>query len=224
MGRNGATTVRMFEKISNREVLHIDEFERTRVEVALSLIAGHLAKHLDVLLGLHAFGDDLDLKAVGECDDRGGDGAAVFVDVAARDEGAVDLDAVDGEARDVAHVGESGAEVVDGKTDAEFADALHDLERLFGVDHEQMFGDLQLQLFGLQSAGLESAFDRGRKVFLLKLAGGDVDGNGKLDAEPALQGCDLFAGLKQDPFADGHDKAGLFGEGDKCIWPDQAEF
>ena len=56
---------------------------------------------------------------------------------------------VDGEARDVAHVGESGAEVVDGKADAELADALHDLKRLFGVDHEQMLGDLQLELFRL---------------------------------------------------------------------------
>jgi hypothetical protein len=82
VGRNGVTAVWVFEQIPKREVLQVGEFEWTRIEVALRLIAGHLAKHLDVLLGLDSFCDDFDLKAVGERDDGGGDGAAVFVDVA----------------------------------------------------------------------------------------------------------------------------------------------
>ncbi len=116
-----------------------------------------------MFLGFHSFGDDFDLKAVGEGDDGCGDGAAVFVDVAARDEGAVDFDAVDGEAGDVAHVREAGAEVVDGEADAEFADALHDLERFFGVDHEEMLGDFELELFGLEAADLKGLLDTWRE-------------------------------------------------------------
>ena len=41
--------MRVLEKISEREVLHVNEFEGTRIEVALRLIAVHLAKHLDLL-------------------------------------------------------------------------------------------------------------------------------------------------------------------------------
>ena len=73
----------MFANILEREDLEVLQFDRARVEVALSLIAGHLAEHLDVLFGLDALGDDFDLKAVGERDDGCGYGATVFVDVAA---------------------------------------------------------------------------------------------------------------------------------------------
>ena len=125
-----------------------------------------------MLFGLDALCDDFDLKTVRERDDRCGNGAAVFIDVAAGDEGAVDLDPVDGKARDVAHVGEAGTEVVDGKADAEFADALHDLKRLFGVDHEQVFGDLQFQLFRLQSAGLQGHVQRSQGSLFAGIGGG----------------------------------------------------
>jgi hypothetical protein len=73
----------VFAKISKREVLHVDQFKWAGVEIALGLIARHLAKHLDVFFRLDALGDDLDLKAVSKRDDGSGDGTAVFVDVAA---------------------------------------------------------------------------------------------------------------------------------------------
>ncbi len=38
-----------------------------------------------------------------------------------------------------------------------------------------------------------------------------------------MQSGDLFAGLKENPFADGDDEAGLFGEGNECVWTDEAE-
>src|ERR1700754_2866373 len=87
-----------------------------------------------------------------------------------------------------------------------------------------MLGDLKLQLFGFEAAGLQGTLHRRRKVFLLKLAGRDVNGDGKLHPKPALQRGDLFAGLKKNPLADGDDEAGLFGERNKGVWPDQAEF
>ena len=59
-----------------------------------------------------------------------------------------------------------------------------------------MFGDLEFKLFGLKAADLECLLDRGGEVFLLKLAGRDVDGDGELDAEATLEGGDLFAGLE----------------------------
>ncbi len=38
-----------------------------------------------------------------------------------------------------------------------------------------------------------------------------------------LQCSDLFAGLHENPLADRHDEAGLFGEGYEGVWADQAE-
>ena len=65
-----------------------------------------------------------------------------------------------------------------------------------------MLGDLEFKLFGLQSAGAESAFDCRREVFLLELTRRDVDGYRALNAETLLQGSDLFAGLDEDPLAE----------------------
>ena len=86
MGR-GVIGWLVFAKVAETEVLHIDQFERAGVEVTLGLVAEHLLKCLNMFFGFHSFGDDLDLKAVCECDDRSGDGTAVFVAVAARDDG-----------------------------------------------------------------------------------------------------------------------------------------
>jgi hypothetical protein len=38
-----------------------------------------------------------------------------------------------------------------------------------------------------------------------------------------LQRGDLFAGLEQNPLADGDDEAGLFGKGNEGVWTDEAE-
>src|SRR3546814_4233110 len=73
-----------------------------------------LAFAQDVVLAFlfHAFGDDGDAKRVGHGDDRGGEGQVVRVAQDVGDEAAVDLDAVDRHAAQVAQAGEAGAEVV----------------------------------------------------------------------------------------------------------------
>ena len=56
-----------------------------------------------------------------------------------------------------------------------------------------MLGDFELKLFGLEAADVESLFDGGGEVSLLKLTGRDVDGDGEFGSEPSLQCGDLFA-------------------------------
>ena len=58
-----------------------------------------------------------------------------------------------------------------------------------------MLGDLELKLFGLQSAALQGALDGRGEVFLLELQGRDIDGNGELSAELTLHRGDFLAGL-----------------------------
>src|ERR1700722_10605700 len=86
-----------------------------------------------------------------------------------------------------------------------------------------MLGDLEFQLFGLESAGEERALHGGGEVVLLKLAGGDVDGDGALEAEATLECGDFVAGLNEGPFADGDDEAGLFGDRDEGVGADDAK-
>src|SRR3546814_7696052 len=80
--------------------------------VALREVAAAFAQDVVLAFLFHAFGDDGDAKRVGHGDDRGGEGQVVRVAQDVGDEAAVDLDAVDRHAAQVAQAGEAGAEVV----------------------------------------------------------------------------------------------------------------
>ena len=175
------------------EGAHVGEREGPGVEVALGGVALEIAEHGGLLDGLDALGDDLHVKRVGQRDDGGGDGEGIGVGEAAGDERPVNLEAVDLEAGDVAHVGEAGAEVVDGGGYTKGLDALHHLKGLLGVAHEEAFGDLDLEGFGRKSADGEGALNGLAEVDAVDLVGREVDGHGELVANLALERGDLAA-------------------------------
>src|SRR6185295_13710689 len=70
-------------------------------EMALEAVAAEAFEPLPLRLLLDAFGDDADLQAQGEGDDRRGDLLAAAADAQGMHEGAVHLEGVDGEGGEV---------------------------------------------------------------------------------------------------------------------------
>ena len=205
------------------EGAHVGEREGPGVEVALGGVALEIAEHGGLLDGLDALGDDLHVKRVGQRDDGSGDGEGIGVGEAAGDERTVNLEAVDLEAGDVAHVGEAGAEVVDGGGYTKGLDALHHLKGLLGVAHEEAFGDLDLEGFGRKSADGEGALNGLAEVDAVDLVGREVDGHGELVANFALERGDLAACGFEAPGADVDDESALFGDGNEEAGQDEAD-
>src|SRR3569623_2600287 len=99
--------------------------------------------------GFHAFRELLQPQALAHDDDGARNGGVRGVARNAADEGAVDLESIDGNAAQVAERGIAGAEIVDAETHAELAQVVE----LRGARlHQLALGDLELQVAGLATA------------------------------------------------------------------------
>src|SRR5688572_30138821 len=88
--------------------------EGTAEQITLHAVAVPRGQELELLLGLHALRDHLQLQGVREGDDGGGDGGVVGVGGDVAYERLVDLQGVDGEPLQVAERRVPDPEVVDG--------------------------------------------------------------------------------------------------------------
>src|SRR5436190_1309861 len=87
-------------------------------QIALGLDAAFSSQKFKLPFGLDAFGGDGDTKLRAQSDDRAHDRRRVMV-VDVMDEGAVDLDLVDGEAAEIAERRIADAEIVQRNADAQ---------------------------------------------------------------------------------------------------------
>jgi len=94
---------------------------------------------------LHAFCDDGELHAVAQRDDGAHDGCVVGVVRQAADEGLVDLQEIQWQALEIAEGRIAGAEIVDRQLYAQALELVQDCQRFFGLAHDEVFSDLQLQ-------------------------------------------------------------------------------
>ena len=107
-----------------QQLRHRVDRQRAAQQIALHRRAAHLGKHVDLLLRLDAFRDDLELEALRHRDDRARDRGALLALDRVRGERVVELQLVE---RQLAQVGErrvAGPEVVDRDLDAELAQLL----------------------------------------------------------------------------------------------------
>lgn len=74
---------------------------RPAEQIALDFVTAVLAQEVQLLMGFHAFGDHREVQAVGHGDDGAGDLRVLLAGRQAVDEGAVDLQDVDGELLEV---------------------------------------------------------------------------------------------------------------------------
>jgi len=125
--------------------------QRGREQVSLAELAAEGQQYVTLLVGFHAFGDDLHADRAGELDDAGDDGGVFGFAAQPVDEGPVDLQFVDGEPFEVDQAGVAGAEVVDGLAHPKIFECVQHAEGGVGVAHERGLGHLQRQRRGIQA-------------------------------------------------------------------------
>src|SRR3569832_2068069 len=128
--------------VATQQIGDVADGQRRAVQVTLYRDAV-TAHEIQLLAGLHALGDDVELQGLGHRDDRLDDGGVVGVGGHVADEGAVDLQGVDGQAYQITLRGIPGPEIVVGELHARNADFLLGLQQLRLVRHQQTLGDFE---------------------------------------------------------------------------------
>ena len=116
-------------------------------------------------------------ERLAELHERVDEGLALLVVLQLGDEGAVDLQRVDGEALEVSEGGVAGPEVIDRDPHAERLDLGEATDGVLDVAHQGGLGDLDRQRLRVQAAVGERALDVGDELVGVELAPGDVDGH-----------------------------------------------
>src|ERR1700709_2173502 len=125
-------------------------------EVALCQSTAEGEKLAELRLGLYPLGDHLDAEVAGEGQNGAQDLRALPLLAHLGNEGAVDLQTVDGEALETGERGVAGAEVVDRDPHAQRLHAVPGLDRDVEVPHHDALGDLEHQVSSLHLCPGES--------------------------------------------------------------------
>ena len=193
-------------------------------EVALGVVAAEPAQLRQLHLVLDPLGDHVERERPRHPDDRLDDRRPLLLHPERVDEGAVDLQRVEGEAVEVGERGVAGAEVVEDEPHAELVQRLQRGDRRRRLLDQDALGDLQPQVDRVDAGARDDLLDRRRQVAVGDLAGGEVDG----DVERARVGPllvpleHLAAGALLDPAADRLDQAAVLGDRDELGRVEQA--
>ena len=162
--------------------------------VALRQFAAELQEHRPVLDGGDAFGDDLPVQRRGQAEHAAENGQVVGIVEHVAHEALVDLELCNREAFEVGQRRVAGAEIIEGKSDADFPAGLDDLR-----DARKIFQGAGFQYLHFECAGVERRVCREPgaqaldEVGLLQLTRTDVDTDRNVEADGApgfeLQQC-----------------------------------
>src|SRR5258705_1507096 len=114
-------------------------------EVALHPVAARDPQGVRLVFRIHALGHDLHAQRARERDDGRDERHRARLLQHADDEGAVDLERLHRELREIAERGIAGAEVVDGDAHAQLAQGSELLDVRRDFLHENAFGDLEVE-------------------------------------------------------------------------------
>src|SRR5215212_7307202 len=194
------------------------------VEEALPVLAAQGIEPRVLLFGLDAFGDHAHAEVRRERDDGSNDLAVLRVVRHLRDERAVYLQGVDGEAVQVGERRVARAEVVDGELYAEPAKLGEERGGAFGVVHHGALRDFELEAVGREPRLAERAAHHLDKAGLRQLLARKVDADGQvlLRGDEFAPLAHLPASLFQYPRAYLRDEARLLGERDELCGADDA--
>lgn len=145
--------------------------------VALVGVALEVLEYLELGEAFYAFGGDGHMEVVGEVDDIfAGRGVWVVGGIEEVDEGFVEFKDFEGELVEVGEGGVAFTEVVEGEGDAHVSEFGEFLEGLLFVGDEEVFGDFELEVCGVEVSEGEDILDGGDDIVLYELFGGHVDG------------------------------------------------
>ena len=166
----------------------------------------------------HALGENRNLQALRQDDRRAHDRHRLRAGVDVGDEGAVDLDLVEGKVLQGGERGVAGAIVVHRDLHAPGFQLAHDGEGMVVVLDDARFGDFQFEARGGKTGGCQDLVDHPGQVRLRNLRRGDIDGD-LVGLGPARG---FGAGFPQHPFADGQDQTRLLGQRNELDRRDEA--
>jgi hypothetical protein len=183
---------------------------RLRARRSRSLAPGRspFLQHRGLALGLHALGGDGHVQRLAKPDNARHDGAGLRARAEGVDEGAVDLDLLDRETREIAQARIAGAEIVHGDRHAELIEARQRLHDRLGVLQKDAFGDLELEPMRLKTRLVQHPAHQPEHILGLELGGREVDGKRGVERPGGRVG----TGGPEDPFAERYDQAGLLGD------------
>jgi len=113
------------------------------MKIALYFVAGAGTGLSELGCCFDTFSYYFQRKALGEGHDGLNDGFVGRHVFNATDERLVDLQAINGKALQVAEIGESGTEIVDGQFDADFLELAQCLQHIVGVMHGDVLGQFE---------------------------------------------------------------------------------
>ena len=164
-----------------------------------------------LVFGLDAFGEDRNLQAVTEPDNRADDRHRVVIVFQIGNEGAIDLDLVEGEGVQIGQRRIAGAEVVQRNLHAERLEPAQDRHRAGEVVDQHALGYFQLQPRRRQPGLQQDGVNETRQIAVMELDRRNIDRDDQRFG-PARR---LAAGLAQRPFAERNNEAALLGDRDK---------
>ena len=117
---------------------------RPAEKVSLHLVTAALTEKVDLFAGLHAFGEDIHAQALGHGNHRFDDGRVVGAARHVTDEGAVNLDAVDGKMLEIGQGRVPRTEVIDGQGHTAVLELPEQGDVAVGGLHEDAFRELEM--------------------------------------------------------------------------------
>ena len=128
---------------------------------------------------------------------------------------AIDLERVEGQRGQVAHIRVAGSEVVDGQRDAQCAQLHHGFGCAFGGNQHRRLSEFKLQQLRTKSGAFQDRFYLVDKAFVAELHAADIDRNLDGMFRRLLPAQRLDAGQFQDGCAQGDDHSALLSDGNK---------
>ena len=146
-----------------------------RKKIALRFVATVSREEFELRGVFDTLGDDGEIEAVRERDDRAGNERVVGIGVRVPYERAVDLQRIERKALEVTKARVAGAEVVDRERDAERLQLAQRLLRFAGVVHQRAFRDLDLDQLRFEIEFRECPRDRVAEATVPKLPRRQID-------------------------------------------------
>src|SRR5580700_3056273 len=151
------------------------ERHRPREKESLITIAALLGKEVRLRLGLHALGDNAQIKGARDGDDRNNDRAVIRVYRRTLDELPVDLDLLQWQLLEVGQARVTSAEIIDREADPQFRQLGHARRYPLPIVDEQSLRDLEDQVRGTGAGDRERGAHAGNKIILVELQRADID-------------------------------------------------